>query len=101
MKKRVASYGEKRKMESLLYEHSVLVSESDAVAVREFKSGWNFEVIAKTVSPSLNGHHARHVATQLSLDFTPVKRASLEERLADIEAALDSLDDRIRDLERH
>lgn len=91
MKKRVATYSEKRQMEALMMTNSEVVNKDALEETRNFTDGWDFDVVAKKVSPTLASHHAKAVADAMGWVFIKPRKITLEERVMRLENQLATL----------
>lgn len=73
-------------------QNSALWKDEGAGSVqRKWFDGWDFNKVAKLVSPELSGHHAKHVAQQLGWEMVSNRKPTLEERVAKLEHELEVL----------
>ena len=96
MSRAIATYSQKRQMESLIFENTLALDRPDH---RAWFADWGFDRVAKAVSKEFNAEHAKRVARDLELTVVPAPPPpSVEARVAAIEQQMQMMAAMLQDI---
>lgn len=96
MPRAIATYSQKRAMEGLILENTMVLDRPDN---RAWFAGWNFARVAKAVNKDFNADHAARVARDIGLTVLPTPPPpSVEARVEALEQQVQQLASMVGDI---